>query len=171
MTDYEWLTKMGLCHKCRREKMAPGKKFCFDCLDKIREENAIRYDSEAAKSYQARRREIYNEKKASGICARCSKRATHGLYCYEHSIEAKRRSKCRAERRKIERNDRGLVPELRAKEGLCLWCGKPAEPGISACAEHRKIFSEAGKKAKNTDEVVKGFWRLMESLKSSGDTC
>lgn len=170
MTDYEWLTKMGLCHKCRKEETAPGKKFCFDCLEKIRESNLKNYDPEKARQYQQRRRELYRQHKASGICVRCTKKATHGMYCYEHSIEAKRHSKCRAERRKIERNDRGLVPELRAKEGLCLWCGKPAEPGISACAEHSKIFSEAGKKGKNADEVMKKFWKLMESLKNLRST-
>lgn len=63
MTDYEWLTEMGLCHRCRKNKAAPNRKFCFDCLDKIREENVKRYNSEWAKDYQKRRREIYQEKK------------------------------------------------------------------------------------------------------------
>lgn len=63
MTDYEWLTKMGLCHKCRKNKVAPNRKFCFDCLDKIREENSKRYNPEYAKEYQKRRREIYQQKK------------------------------------------------------------------------------------------------------------
>ena len=56
MTDYEWLTEMGLCHKCRKERTAPGKKFCFNCLEIIREDNAKRYDPEKAKEYQNRRR-------------------------------------------------------------------------------------------------------------------
>ena len=45
MTDNEWLAEMGLCHKCRKNRAAPDRKYCFDCLDKIREENARRYDS------------------------------------------------------------------------------------------------------------------------------
>lgn len=63
MTDYEWLTEMGLCHRCRRSKPAPGRKFCFDCLDKIAEENARKYNAQKAMEYQSRRREIYKEKK------------------------------------------------------------------------------------------------------------
>ena len=63
MTDYEWLTEMNLCHRCRKEEAAPDKKYCFDCLDKIREENRKRYDKEKSKSYQKRRREIYREKR------------------------------------------------------------------------------------------------------------
>ena len=52
MNDYEWLTQMGLCHKCRKEKCAPGKKYCFECLEIIREDNRKRYDQEKAKEYQ-----------------------------------------------------------------------------------------------------------------------
>lgn len=74
MTDYEWLTEMNLCHRCRKNKPAPNKKFCFDCLDKIRKENRKRYDSEKAKQYQKRRKELYEERKAVGICVRCKKK-------------------------------------------------------------------------------------------------
>lgn len=146
-SDYEWLTEMNLCHKCRKERAAPGKKYCFDCIDKIRAYNNARYDSEKAKTYQERRREIYREKQSSGICVRCNKPATHGMYCYEHSIEAKRRSQNRAQIRKNERLDRGLIPDQRKEKGLCLWCGNPASPGKQCCEEHRKIFSDSGKKS------------------------
>lgn len=128
-SDYEWLDRMNLCHRCRKERPAPGRKFCFECLDKIREENARRYDADKAKKYQARRRELYRLKKDAGICVRCSKPATHGIYCYDHLISAKRHNRNTAERRKIERNERGLVPEKRAAAGLCQKCGseKPSK--------------------------------------------
>lgn len=151
MTDLEWLDQMNLCHKCRKERPAPGKKFCFNCLDKIREYNAERYDSQKAKEYQARRRQIYQEKKSAGICIRCNKKATHGLYCYEHSIEAKRRSQKRAQIRKRERHEQGLIPEQRTKDGKCLWCGEDAVPGLQCCEKHRKVFSDAGKKGYETN--------------------
>lgn len=61
-TDYEWLTEMNLCHKCRKQKPAPGKKFCFDCLDVIREDDRRRYDPEKAKQYQ-KKGEKYIEKR------------------------------------------------------------------------------------------------------------
>lgn len=63
MTDYEFLDTIGICHRCRKQKQAPGKKFCFDCLDKNREECRKRYDPEKAKEYQKRRRELYQQKK------------------------------------------------------------------------------------------------------------
>lgn len=148
MNDYEWLTYMGLCHRCRKEKIVKGKKYCFDCLERIRENNAKRYDSNKAKEYQKRRREIYQEKKAAGVCIRCSRSATHGMYCYEHSIAEKRKSMARAEKRKRERHERGLVPEKRKTNGECRWCGENAIPGMQCCERHREIFLRAGKKGK-----------------------
>lgn len=146
MSDYEWLTSMGLCHKCMHEKVAPGKKYCFDCLDKIRVLNAARYDREYARKYQERRRELYQQKKTDGICVRCSKLATHGLYCNECGIKIKRNNQKKANRKRNERHDRGLVPEIRKQNRLCLWCAAPVEPGLQCCAEHSKIFSAAGKR-------------------------
>lgn len=146
ITDYEWLTYMGMCHKCRKQKAAPGRHFCFDCLEKIREENARRYDPEKAVEYQGRRREIYREKKAAGICTRCSRPATHGLYCYECSVKVRRNEIRQAERRKRERHERGLIPKKRRESGLCLWCGEPAMPGFLCCSRHKKIIADAGKK-------------------------
>lgn len=147
MTDKEWISEMGLCHKCRKERVAPGRKHCFDCLERMREDSAARYDSEAAKAYQSRRREIYQQKKVAGICVRCSRPASHGMYCYECSIKVKRHNMATAIRRKNIRHDNGLIPEKRKAEGKCLWCGESVIPGLQCCEVHRRIFYEAGKKA------------------------
>lgn len=160
MTDYEWLTEMGLCHKCRKNRVAPDKKFCFECLEKIREENIKRYDPKAAKKYQSRRREIYKEKKEKGICIWCNKPATHGMYCYEHYVKAHRRSMERAKNEKNARHDRGLIPDERKNNGLCLWCGRKAVDGLNCCEYHQKIFTKAGRKAAKNDEVIEKLWKL-----------
>lgn len=157
MTDYEWLTEMGLCHRCRKEKMAPGKKFCFDCLEKIREENRSKYNPEQAKNYRERRREIYAEKKRKGICVRCKKPATNGMYCYEHYIKERRKSIKRAETEKERRHAKGLVTEERKEQGLCIWCGRKSVDGKNACEAHILIFQNAGKKAK---EASGGEWNF-----------
>lgn len=154
MTDYEWLDEMNLCHKCRRNKPAPNRKFCFDCLDETRAYNAKRYNSEKAHEYQKRRREIYQQKKEAGICVRCKKKATHGMHCYEHSIKAKRNSQKMAEKRKKERHARGLIPDYRKNNGLCLFCGEKIEQdnikrGFLVCQRHRDLASENSKKATN----------------------
>lgn len=126
---YALLDRLNLCHRCEKAKPFPGKKYCAECLEKIAEYNARCYDPQKAKQYQARRREIYQQRKEQGICVRCSKPATHGLYCYECSIKAKRKNAATAERRKWERHDRGLIPEQRKKDGMCLRCGNPADSG------------------------------------------
>lgn len=154
-SDYEWLTMMGLCHKCRKEKTAPGKKYCFDCLEKIREVNARRYDPVKAKEYQQRRREIYQEKKAAGICVRCNKPATHGLYCYECRIKTKKNNTEKAIRRRLKRHERGLIPEIRKNSGQCIWCGAPVVPGLSCCEKHQKIFSDSGIKGYEANLINK----------------
>lgn len=163
MTDYEWLTEMNLCHRCRKEKAAPDRKFCFECLDKIREENRKHYDKQKAKDYQKRRREIYREKKDNGICIRCNKQATHGMYCYEHYLKEHRKSIKRANDAKQERHEKGLIPEERKANGLCLWCGEKAVNGKNACARHMLIFSNAGRKSKENEEVVSGIWKMKKS--------
>ncbi len=92
-------------------------------------------------------RKIYREKKENGICVRCSKKATHGMHCYEHYLKEHRRSMGRAENERNKRHDRGLVPVKRKDNGLCLWCGEKAVNGTNVCGRHGKIFSDAGKKA------------------------
>jgi hypothetical protein len=109
LTDYEWLTAMNLCHRCKSSKPAPERKFCFDCLDKIREINARNYDPDKAKAYQTRRREIYRQKKEAGICVKCRKPATHKIFCYEHYIVSKRNGQKQALRKRNERQDRKTV--------------------------------------------------------------
>lgn len=132
MSEYQkerlmWLNQHGFCHKCGKEKAAPQKKYCFDCLEMIRAESYKRYNPEYAKKYQARRRKIYAEKKANGICVRCTNTATHGLYCYECSIKVKKYNAEKAQKRKNARHDRGLVPEQRKEKGLCYFCGEPLD--------------------------------------------
>lgn len=146
----ELLDRLGMCHKCEKARPAPNRKFCYDCLDKISESNAKRYDPEKAKAYQSRRRELYREHIANGICVRCRKKATHGMYCYTHSIEAKRHSMTMAQKRRNERHDRGLIPEYRRKNGLCLRCGEPIDGTgnlmCSKCCEKCRKWSLMGDK-------------------------
>ncbi len=141
----ELLDKLGMCHKCEKARPAPNRKFCFDCLEKIRESNIARYDPEKAKTYQSRRRELYQEHKANGICVRCSKKATHGMHCYEHYIEQRHRSSINAEKKRIARRERGLIPEYRKENGLCLRCGEPIDGTgnllCSKCCEVNRVHS------------------------------
>lgn len=160
----ELLDRLGMCHKCEKARPAPNRKYCYNCLDKIRERNIAKYDPEKAKAYQARRRELYREHIANGICTRCRKKATHGMYCYEHYIEARRRSAINAERRRNERRDRGLIPEVRRANGLCLRCGEPIDGTgnsmCSKCCEKCREWSLMGDKT---------YWRKPLYPQKTGD--
>ena len=143
---YELLDRLGLCHKCEKAKPLPNRKYCPQCLEKIALDNARRYDSQYAHEYQSRRRELYQQKKEQGICVRCTKKATHGLHCYEHSIEAKRHNAQTAKRRKQERHDRGLIPDWRKENRLCFFCGEPIEEenktqACNACCRKQAEYS------------------------------
>lgn len=161
----KWLDDHGFCHKCGKEKAMQNRKFCPECLEKITLENIKRYDPVKAHAYQSRRREIYREKKEKGICVRCTKPATHGMHCYEHSIEAKRRSQTNAQRRKRERHERGLIPEYRKENGLCYLCGNPVEEpkkhgrACNACAAKLREYSY---------KQDKSYWRGLNDLMFRG---
>lgn len=146
------LDKLNLCHKCEKARQLSNRKFCAECLEKLQLINMKKYDPIKAHEYQARRRELYQEKKKNGICIRCSEKATHGLYCYRHSIQEKRKSKNNAQRRKRERHERGLIPEYRKEHNLCCYCGSPVENkqrhgrACNACAEKMSEYSYLGDK-------------------------
>ena len=165
----ELLDKLNLCHKCEKAPQMHNRKFCPECLEKIAEYNARKYDSEKAHQYQARRREIYRQKKEQGICVRCLKPATHGLHCCEHSIEAKRRSQINASRRKRQRHERGLIPEHRIQNRLCLRCGTSIEQDNNTlfCNECRRKCSEWSKMGDKSyqKQLNNAMWKLMRKQK------
>lgn len=147
---YAMLDQLNLCHRCEKARPAPGRKFCFDCLEKIAEYNAQHYSQKKAHEYQARRRVLYQEKKAAGICVRCSKPATHGIYCYECSIKAKRHNSKTAQKRKAERHEAGLVLERRKQNGQCLRCGSKADEGFycqKCLAQMKQALDKAREKS------------------------
>lgn len=164
------LDKHGICHKCQKAKCFQGYKYCAECLEKIAESNIKRYDPVKAHAYQNRRKELYKEHKEKGICVRCSKPAARGLYCLEHSIEAKKRSQDNAQRRKRQRHERGLIPEYRKEHGLCCYCGKPVEnPKIlRACNACREKFSKISYRG---DKTFFKSWKtaFFNSLKNGQD--
>ena len=161
MTDYEWLTEMGLCHNCRKNKSAPGRKSCFDCLEWLRQYNAKRYDLQQQRQQYEKRKERYREKKEKGICVRCSKPATHGMYCIDHFVYYHKRGILRAEEAKRKRHERGLIPEYRKENGLCVRCGetlseKDRNENYKMCLDCRKKQQEALKESRENHPWRKG---------------
>ena len=138
----------GTCSTCPYD-------YCIDeskkpVEDSDRREYLKKYYRENRDIINEKQRKAYEEKKAHGICVRCEKKATNGLYCKEHYINQKKRSSQRAMKKKAEREELGLIPQTRRNEGLCLWCGSNASGGTMACEKHRAIFKESSRKANHT---------------------
>lgn len=155
-----WLDEYGMCHKCGKQKKAPNRQFCFDCLEIHRRRDVEKYDPDKAHEYQARRRELYQLHKEKGICVRCSKPATRGLYCLDCSIKAKRQSQEMSRKRKEQRHDRGLIPEYRKENNLCFFCGaklqnKKHGQACDECAKEMSAHSKMGDKT---------YWRGLDNL-------
>ncbi len=97
MSRYDEYDKDRICHMCKKNPQAPGHKCCFDCLEKSRERaerqrrQATAVSKEGYLSLERQRiNAIYKNKRDKGLCAKCGRKATHGVYCYEHYIRARR---------------------------------------------------------------------------------
>lgn len=151
--DYAWYKEHGFCTRCRKEKAFPGKILCPACLEYNQTKSFNAYDKQKAHEYQSRRREIYHEHKANGICVRCSNPATHGIYCYECSIKQKRKHQADAQKRKNQRHDSKNGRQYRIDNGLCWFCGMPVEApdlhgkACNSCAERMSHISKLADKS------------------------
>ena len=143
--DYEFLDKYKLCHRCQKQRQAPGRVTCLDCLDKASVYNTKHYSREKMRERLPKLAKQYQEKKANGICVKCSKKATHGIYCYECSVKQKRSSIKYWEKEKQKRYERGISKEYRKEHHLCFLCGKIAVQGKLICKEHQEIWSNRTK--------------------------
>ena len=161
MEEKEKCKYKGLCSLCPY-------KYCIDDEkdpkeDKDRKDYLDKYYTENKDKVNQAHRNAYVQKKKNGICVRCGQKATHGLYCRDHAIAQKKRSRERAMTRKRDRHERGLIPEIRKESGLCLWCGEKATGGTLACDIHRNLFQKASLKSGR-----RVYWRQENNLVFQG---
>ena len=104
MSDYQFFKSHGICPQCGKEKAAPGRVCCLNCLDKQNIRKLERWDSmteEQKEQVRSRVRQsgktLYKQRKAAGLCVRCGKPAQQGhVRCSECNI--KHRNSARRDR-------------------------------------------------------------------------
>lgn len=173
---YAMLDRHHLCHGCHKEKAFQGRKFCPECLEKKATKNAKwrekqRASPELMQAERDRCRAWYHQHKDAGLCVRCGRPATHGLYCYEHSIRNKRRGQKQAEKDRRDALDRVNVNDYRRENHLCCYCGAPIEDGnptraCNACRERFRSYLQKNNGWKQYGEFKFGK-RLYEPINES----
>lgn len=149
----EYLDAHRLCHGCMKNEKFGKKQYCPECLEKI----AIRSLKPRSCETAERRRERYYQHKENGICIRCHRPATYGIYCYHHYLEDRRKRTEKARRRAWDGTP--TVYDIRKANHLCRVCGKPIEEGnttrwCNACRERQSkvaIAVNARMKAEGRD--------------------
>lgn len=123
---YTLYAQHGICVDCGREKAAPNRKRCWECLCKNNESKATKRQTmtEEQKRLQKeqdckRHKERYARLKAAGICPRCGKRpAASGKTLCPFCAAINRRAAEKVRRAK------GQLPEDMLGDGYhCATCG------------------------------------------------
>lgn len=147
---YKELDEWGICHRCKKRPKAPGKQYCFDCLEKIREikasyiaEHPLSEDKK--REYNENKVKEYARRKEAGLCVYCGKKpATHGRFCYEHYLHSLNLQREIRAKQKLANPEKVNIRAFRKENRLCCYCGKPIEEGnpTQACNDCRKRRSE-----------------------------
>ena len=153
--EYKWYKAHHICPVCRKNRAAPNRVSCDDCLekDRIKSQNR-RKRKEATDALNKYKRETYKKRKEEGLCTVCGKKKS--LYtqtcCYECTIK-RRRAKIRSYN--------NLKPD---RTGLCKWCDNKALPEKIYCAYHYEVLCKQiadGRKAimhKTFKKQNNAFW-------------
>lgn len=135
MERYYWLKAHHICVVCGKQPAFHTYTMCPDCMER-NANSCANYQAKNGAEYQAGRRvrlkRQYDQRKAAGICTKCGRRPaapgrTKCRYCLEydnavHRVKSEGRAVAQA---RIDRRD----------AGLCMDCGKPAEPGYCFCED------------------------------------
>lgn len=150
-----YYTSRGICGKCGKRPVEPGRLKCFECLDA--DVNAHKRMMER-KSPEERRR-IMDQKNAErrnrtayrqehGLCTQCGKPVVPGKrLCIDH-LAKKRRTKDKRWNNEIPRSERPSY-------GICWLCGKrPILPEKTLCEQcFRSMSDRAKERAKHLTQA------------------
>lgn len=154
----EFCKKIGICQRCHKKKAAINLTLCPECLEKMALETAARRNNEEFREKRRERdRKRYAYRLEHGICVYCGKPATHGRTCYECKLRMARYSQKSNQRKKRERQEKGLKSEIWAKEGRCIRCGAETISGKKMCKKHYEMAISALEKGRKAQREKMGY--------------
>lgn len=147
---YLWYKDRGICIQCRRERAAPGKVRCEECLaveaDRTyenRQKMPVEQRKEVNRRNNAKRIELRRTRAKNGLCASCGK-----PYPEATTFGQCRECRNKRNRKKLEaKMEHGYIPRSeRPTYGMCYRCGSPIDEGklCESCIEQNKRASQMG---------------------------
>ena len=109
--DVRFYKSIGICPVCRKNRLAPGKNQCFDCLERnraysARKRGAMTEEERKAENEKIRvlKRELYARRRAEGVCTRCGKGPLYDgtTLCMECAVKRRKSEKPRSVRTETE---------------------------------------------------------------------
>lgn len=172
----EWYKAHHICPKCGQNAAFGKFVQCEVCLEKTALSNLKYADKQP--EYEARRRpkrkQQYEERKATGICTVCGKHdAVNGQLC----TECWNRRRKRREKEKVERKRPGEHFRERVSAGICMYCCEPVVEGYCFCEKHLPGAIESGRRCGKSHSTtwrteISAGWELAKAIhrRKNGDT-
>lgn len=116
--DYDFYKSIGICIRCHKKNSEPNRIMCFECAEREREKDRIKYERNI-ETIKHRDSNKYYELKLMGICTYCK---------HEKAVPGKTKcKKCIAKIRcRRNRNRHDISRSERRSYGICYICGNNA---------------------------------------------
>lgn len=143
--EYLFFKARGICPVCRKRKIAEGFARCAVCL-----EYSVVWSAKRDKSaYNRRKRELYAQHKADGICVQCKSRPARDG-----------KTKCEVCAQSESRRAKANRVHVVKPDGIC-WrkgCSEPTVNGTRCCAAHHREMVEHAHMMRETAKR-RGTWK------------
>lgn len=125
--DYAFFKSMGICPHCKKNKAAPNRVRCEECLARNAESAARQHEKNRQKTVRDYARERRERVKADGKCIWCGSPLSQYSKCFCPSCRVKNQ-------RNNEARKNGVARSERYSYGICYRCGKhELVPGKKLC--------------------------------------
>lgn len=148
--DRIFFVSLGICPRCKRNKLFGSEKMCPECLTKsaeINKKSMEKLGKTPMDYYKARMEYLENAGLCRTGCGR--KREVGKTYCYICLEKQRKRGKVQRARNKERKS--GIERGERANYGLCYTCGKPLDREGRTCKKCAGILTMNLPNTRNVD--------------------